>query len=215
MDVALEIRGITKAFGDTKALDNLNLAVPRGATYGVIGPSGAGKTTAHPHDHVDPVSRRGHADRARQVFRARSEGSHRLPARGARRLSARCASARSCRTSGSLKGVLGGRGAKRAPRGCSTRLGLADAANEEVRGPVEGHAAARAVRRRDHQPAGSADPRRAFQRARPGERAPAEGADCGGAARGATILFSTHVMAHAEELCEHDRDDPQGPQGAG
>ncbi len=37
--------GLTKRYGDTVALDHIDLAVPRGATYGLIGPNGAGKTT--------------------------------------------------------------------------------------------------------------------------------------------------------------------------
>ena len=46
MDIALELKNIDKAFGATRALDDLSLVVPRGTTYGLIGPSGAGKTTA-------------------------------------------------------------------------------------------------------------------------------------------------------------------------
>ena len=46
MDSALELHDINKAFGATRAIDGLSLVVPRGATYGLIGPSGAGKTTA-------------------------------------------------------------------------------------------------------------------------------------------------------------------------
>ena len=46
MESALELRGVSKSFGATRAIDDLNLTVPRGSTYGVIGPSGAGKTTA-------------------------------------------------------------------------------------------------------------------------------------------------------------------------
>jgi ABC-2 type transport system ATP-binding protein len=46
MEIALELRGINKAFGKTCAIDDLSLVVPRGKTYGLIGPSGAGKTTA-------------------------------------------------------------------------------------------------------------------------------------------------------------------------
>jgi ABC-2 type transport system ATP-binding protein len=46
MESALEVQGVSKTFGTTRAIDDLNLVVPRGSTYGVIGPSGAGKTTA-------------------------------------------------------------------------------------------------------------------------------------------------------------------------
>jgi ABC-2 type transport system ATP-binding protein len=46
MEAALEVTGVTKTFGPNRAVDDLNLVVPRGATYGLIGPSGAGKTTA-------------------------------------------------------------------------------------------------------------------------------------------------------------------------
>jgi ABC-2 type transport system ATP-binding protein len=42
---ALHLRRVTKTFGPTRAVDQLDLVVPRGTTYGVIGPSGAGKTT--------------------------------------------------------------------------------------------------------------------------------------------------------------------------
>jgi ABC-2 type transport system ATP-binding protein len=42
---ALEIRGLTKRFGDKVAVDNLELTVPSGSFYGLVGPNGAGKTT--------------------------------------------------------------------------------------------------------------------------------------------------------------------------
>lgn len=38
-------RGLAKVYGDTVALADVDLAVPRGSTYGLIGPNGAGKTT--------------------------------------------------------------------------------------------------------------------------------------------------------------------------
>jgi len=46
IDLAVDARGLVKCFGDTVALDGVDLQVPRGAIYGLLGPNGAGKTTA-------------------------------------------------------------------------------------------------------------------------------------------------------------------------
>src|SRR5262245_49194111 len=45
MNSAIELRDVRKTFGPNVAVDGVSLTVPRGAVYGVIGPSGAGKTT--------------------------------------------------------------------------------------------------------------------------------------------------------------------------
>ncbi|HIJ65685.1 MAG TPA: ABC transporter ATP-binding protein [Candidatus Hydrogenedentes bacterium] len=45
MDYAVETFGLTKAFGDLRAVDNVDLRVERGAFYGFLGPNGAGKST--------------------------------------------------------------------------------------------------------------------------------------------------------------------------
>jgi len=45
----LEMKNVTKTFGDFKALDNLTMTVPQGAVYGLVGPNGAGKSTAIRH----------------------------------------------------------------------------------------------------------------------------------------------------------------------
>ena len=42
---AIDLRHVTKRFGDHTAVDDLTLAVPRGSVYGFIGPNGSGKTT--------------------------------------------------------------------------------------------------------------------------------------------------------------------------
>jgi len=43
---AVVARGLVKHFGETKALDGLDLTVPKGSVLGLLGPNGAGKTTA-------------------------------------------------------------------------------------------------------------------------------------------------------------------------
>ena len=44
--VAIELRGLTKRFGDTLALDRVDLVVRPGVVFGFLGRNGAGKTTA-------------------------------------------------------------------------------------------------------------------------------------------------------------------------
>ncbi|MDX8152212.1 ATP-binding cassette domain-containing protein [Patulibacter brassicae] len=43
--LAIEASGLAKAFGEHRAVDGVDLAVPRGIVYGVLGPNGAGKST--------------------------------------------------------------------------------------------------------------------------------------------------------------------------
>ena len=42
---AIEIRNLTKTFGEKRAVDGLNMTVPQGAIYGFIGENGSGKST--------------------------------------------------------------------------------------------------------------------------------------------------------------------------
>jgi ABC-2 type transport system ATP-binding protein len=44
-EAAIEAEGLTKSFGDVRALDAADLTVPAGVVYGLLGPNGAGKTT--------------------------------------------------------------------------------------------------------------------------------------------------------------------------
>ncbi len=45
MENTIEIRNVTKRFGDFTAVNDLTLNVPKGSIYGFIGPNGSGKTT--------------------------------------------------------------------------------------------------------------------------------------------------------------------------
>ncbi|MRJ75751.1 ATP-binding cassette domain-containing protein [Aeromicrobium sp. SMF47] len=42
---AIETSALARTFGDTRAVDGVDLRVPSGGVYGVLGPNGAGKTT--------------------------------------------------------------------------------------------------------------------------------------------------------------------------
>ena len=41
----IEIKNVTKTFGEKVALDNVSLSIPEGRIFGLLGPNGAGKTT--------------------------------------------------------------------------------------------------------------------------------------------------------------------------
>lgn len=44
-DTAVRLSGVTKRFGAHTAVDHLDLVIPRGSIYGLLGPNGSGKTT--------------------------------------------------------------------------------------------------------------------------------------------------------------------------
>jgi ABC-2 type transport system ATP-binding protein len=43
--LAVEVRGLRKAYGDAVAVDDVSFAIPDGEIFGILGPNGAGKTT--------------------------------------------------------------------------------------------------------------------------------------------------------------------------
>ena len=45
MTSAIEIAGLTKTYGEKRALDGVDIDVPEGSVFGFLGPNGAGKTT--------------------------------------------------------------------------------------------------------------------------------------------------------------------------
>ena len=91
---AIEVRGLTKRFGDVLAVDDLSFEVERGTVTGFLGPNGAGKTTTlrallglvEPSAGSALINGRRYrqlADRARQVGAA-LEGADMHPGRTAR-----------------------------------------------------------------------------------------------------------------------------------
>jgi ABC-2 type transport system ATP-binding protein len=45
MNNALELKNISKKYGNYQALDDISFTVPKGTIFGILGPNGAGKTT--------------------------------------------------------------------------------------------------------------------------------------------------------------------------
>jgi ABC-2 type transport system ATP-binding protein len=200
MDTALEVRGISKAFGNNRAIDDLNLVIPRGATYGLIGPSGAGKTTTirmimsilfpdsgsmtvlGKRSALDAKNRIGYLPEERGVYRKMTVRAF-------------------LSYIGRLK--MGERARIEARAGeLLDRLGLADAMNKKCEDLSKGmlqrvQFVAAIVHQPEllilDEPFSGLDPLsvRVLKEIIADEQR-----------RGATIIFSTHVMAHAEELCE-------------
>jgi ABC-2 type transport system ATP-binding protein len=198
---ALELKGVCKAFGETRAVDDLNLVVPRGAMYGVIGPSGAGKTTAirmimsilFPDSGVLSVlgrasaleakDRIGYLPEERGVYRKMRVGGF-------------------CSYMGQLKGVPAKEAAARASR-LLERLDLGGTEERKCEDMSKGmlqrvQVVAAIINEPDllilDEPFSGLDPVsvRLLKELVAEEHR-----------RGATILFSTHIMAHAEEMCQH------------
>lgn len=46
MEIAIKAEGLSKAYGGVTAVENLQLSVPRGRVFGLLGANGAGKSTA-------------------------------------------------------------------------------------------------------------------------------------------------------------------------
>ena len=44
MTHAIETHALAKRFGETRALNGVDLQIPTGTVYGLLGPNGAGKT---------------------------------------------------------------------------------------------------------------------------------------------------------------------------
>ncbi|WP_428631715.1 ABC transporter ATP-binding protein [Sphingopyxis sp.] len=199
-EFSVEATGLTKYFGDFKAVDNVSLAVPTGSIYGVLGPNGAGKTTSlrMTLGIIDPdagISRlfsdqRPQAVRHRIGYLPEERGLY--PGMKAREAIA---------FMGALRGLDWSEGRRRAAT-FMIELGLERVIDEKIRKMSKGMAQmiqliGSIVHAPDlivlDEPFSGLDPvnQERLEMLVRRERD-----------RGATILFSTHVMAHAERLCD-------------
>ena len=200
MTAALEINGIRKVFGDKVAIESLDLTIPQGAIYGLIGPSGAGKTTAirmimsilFPDSGSISLFGGGTALDAKDRigYLPEERGSYRKMTVGAFLTYMGCLKGRTrAQASGRADRLLG-------------RLGLTDVFAKKCEDLSKGmlqrvQFVAAIVNEPEllilDEPFGGLDP----VSVRLLKEVIAEEHH-----RGATIIFSTHVMAHAEELCQ-------------
>jgi ABC-2 type transport system ATP-binding protein len=201
MDAAILLRGVTKTFGATTAVHDLDLAVPRGGLYGFIGPNGAGKTTSlrmimsilfpdsgelsvlgHP-SALDAKDRIGYLPEERGVYRKMRVGAF-------------------LTYLGRLKGLDEPHLGKRVQRALE-RVGLGGTERKRCEELSKGmlqkvQFLAAIIHEPDllilDEPFSGLDPisMRLLRDVILEEHR-----------RGATILFSTHVMPQAEEICQH------------
>ena len=197
---AVEAADLVKDFGSTRAVDGVSLSVPAGSIYGLLGPNGAGKTTTLRMllGIIDPSSGTrmvlGHSrplDAAREVgYLPEERGLY--PSMHAREAIAFMAA---------LRGLPLAEGRRRADRLLSEH-GLGDWGRKPIRTLSKGMAQTvqllGTIIHRPRlivldEPFSGLD---AINQGRLEELIRREARD------GATIIFSTHVIAHAERLCE-------------
>jgi ABC-2 type transport system ATP-binding protein len=191
---------LVKDFNETRAVDGVSLAVPTGSIYGILGPNGAGKTTLLRMllGIIDPSSgtrcvlgRERPLDAAPEIgYLPEERGLY--PAMHAREAIA---------FMGALRGLPLAEGRRRADR-LLAEHGLAEWAKKPIRALSKGMAqTVQLLGTIIHsprliildEPFSGLD---AINQARLEELIRRE------ATNGATIIFSTHVIAHAERLCE-------------
>ena len=197
---AVEAVDLVKDFGETRAVDGVNLQVPAGTIYGLLGPNGAGKTTTLRIllGIIDPSSGTRRVLGHERPLDVAPEVGYLPEERG-------LYPAMHTREAIAFMGALRGLPLAEARRRADTLLGdhgLGDWAKKPIRTLSKGMAqTAQLLGTIIHdprlivldEPFAGLD---AINQARLEEliRREAQG--------GATIIFSTHVIAHAERLCE-------------
>ena len=197
---AIEAKGLRKAFDGKQAVDGIDIAVPEGSIYGVLGPNGAGKTTTlrmllgiiDPDEGERTLLGHDRPLQAAHLVGYLPEERGLYPAMTTREAIA---------FMGALRGLPLDVGRKRA-EGLLRDNGLGDYVNKPIKSLSKGMAQTvqlfgTIVHRPKlivlDEPFSGLD---AINQGRLEQLIRAE------AAEGATIVFSTHVIAHAERLCE-------------
>jgi ABC-2 type transport system ATP-binding protein len=198
--IAVEAVDLVKDFGDTRAVDGVSLAVPAGTIYGLLGPNGAGKTTTLRMllGIIDPSSGTRSVLGRERPLEAAPEIGYLPEERGLYpAMHARDAIA----FMGALRGLPIAEGRRRADAMLAEHK-LADWGRKSIRSLSKGMAqTVQLLGTLIHKPRlivldepfAGLD---AMNQARLEELIRRE------ARAGATIIFSTHVIAHAERLCE-------------
>jgi ABC-2 type transport system ATP-binding protein len=197
---AVEAIGLVKDFGETRAVDGVTLAVPKGSIFGLLGPNGAGKTTILRMliGIIDPSSGTRRVLGRERPLDAAPEVGYLPEERGLYpSMYARDAIA----FMGSLRGLPLAEGRRRADQ-LLEEHNLGDWAKKPIRSLSKGMAqTVQLLGTIVHRPrlivldepfAGldAINQGRLEELIRRETRA------------GATVIFSTHVIAHAERLCE-------------
>ncbi len=198
--LAIEARGLVKRFDGFTAVDGVDLSVPEGAIYGILGPNGAGKTTTLRMllGIIDPDAgyrRILGAERPHDVAHAIGY----LPEERGLYPSMRAYEA--IAFIGALRGLPLAEGRRRGRR-LLEEQGLGYAADRQIRQLSKGMAQqVQLLGTLVHEPRLLVfdEPFSGLDAINQGRL---EGMIRGLAAKGTTVIFSTHVIAHAERLCD-------------
>jgi ABC-2 type transport system ATP-binding protein len=197
---AVEGRGLVKTFGDSLAVDGIDIAVPAGSIFGVLGPNGAGKTTLLRMllGIIDPdAGSRTLLGDDRPIRMARSVGY--LPEE--RGLYQSMKAYEAIAFMGALRGLPLKVGRE---RGCALleRHGMGASVDKPIRALSKGMAqTVQLLGTIVHEPRLIVldEPFSGLDAINQGKL---EALIRRQAREGVTVLFSTHVIAHAERLCE-------------
>jgi ABC-2 type transport system ATP-binding protein len=198
--LAIEAKGLFKAFDGKVAVDGVDLAVPEGSIYGILGPNGAGKTTTLRMllGIIDPDrGERSLLGRTRPLEAARLVGY--LPEE--RGLYPAMTAREAVAFMGALRGLPLRTGRIRAEEMLRGN-GLSDYVDKPIRSLSKGMAqTVQLLGTIVHRPRLIVldEPFSGLDAINQGRL---EHLIREQAAGGATIIFSTHVIAHAERLCE-------------